>query len=168
MEAGQLDDGRLEDGRSEIGQCEARRPEAGPEEVDRLYAIRVLSAIGSHAGAAVPALINLLTAETDPLYRRAITRALVEIAGSDLGAETGEVVVCGENDVSGADKESGAGVHSVLAALADDTDDDVRRIARTALGLEVEAGSADPVPAFPGAEGFGMWTRGGRGGDIMS
>jgi HEAT repeat protein len=166
MEAGQLDDGRLEDGRSEIGQCEARRPEAGPEEVDRLYAIRVLSAIGSHAGAAVPALINLLTAETDPLYRRAITRALVEIAGSDLGAETGEVVVCGENDVSGADKESGAGVHSVLAALADDTDDDVRRIARTALGLEVEAGSADPVPAFPGAEGFGMWTRGGRGGDV--
>lgn len=163
---GWLEAERLEDGRSEIGQSEARRPEAGPEEVDRLYAIRVLSAIGSHAGAAVPALINLLTAETDPLYRRAITRALVEIAGSDLGAETGEVVVCGENDVSGADKESGAGVHSVLAALADDTDDDVRRIARTALGLEVEAGSADPVPAFPGAEGFGMWTRGGRGGDV--
>ncbi|MGB4163259.1 MAG: pectate lyase, partial [Bacillota bacterium] len=40
-------------------------------------------------------------------------------------------------------------------------------MARTALGLPFEVpGETVAVPAFPGAEGFGMWTVGGRGGKV--
>lgn len=202
LEVGRPEAGHPETERLEAGRPETERLEAGPEAVDRLYAIRVLSAIGSHAKSGVPALTKLLASESDPLYRRAITRALVEIASSgedvqvdedrqgDPDAGTGEnaqngddeqsdgnaqssyviqssdVAQSGDAAQSGDVAQSGDTAQSVLAALADDVDDDVRRIARTALGLEAEPVPSDPVPAFPGAEGFGMWTRGGRGGDV--
>ena len=89
-EAGHPEAGHPEAGRPEVERPETERLEAGPEAVDRLYAIRVLSAIGSHAKSGVPALTKLLASESDPLYRRAITRALVEIASSGEDVQVDE------------------------------------------------------------------------------
>ncbi|HOB92226.1 MAG: HEAT repeat domain-containing protein [Bacillota bacterium] len=112
---------------------------------ERLFAIRILSAIGNNARPSVPALVTALESEDcascRPVHRRAIARALVQIGGEQA--------------------------EEALGRLVDDPDIDVRRIARTALGLPFEVpGETVAVPAFPGAEGFGMWTVGGRGGKV--
>jgi len=111
---------------------------------ERLFAIRALSAIGEKARLSAPALSRELESEKDPFYRRAIARALVQIVGSDMDG-------------------------TVLQTLIDDQDRDVRRIVKNALGLPDTEGAVEQVkaiPAFPGAEGFGMWTVGGRGGSV--
>ncbi|NCY02192.1 MAG: pectate lyase, partial [Planctomycetia bacterium] len=39
-------------------------------------------------------------------------------------------------------------------------------VAAAAVSSFVAADAADPLPAFPGAEGFGRFAAGGRGGDV--
>lgn len=106
----------------------------------KMFAIRILSAAGNRSSDAQPVMIDIVLNEQEQTLRLAAVRALIEIDNND-------------------------DLEDFFIALLKDNNQDINRIARQYFGkgsgqIEFE------VPAFPGAQGFGAWTIGGRGGEV--
>lgn len=136
----------------------------------RHLAARALEGAGPRAAAAIPFLIGSLSAEDGEEHVRAqLWRALLAVGPEDprvVGPETRRVSRAGPG-------ETQPGLSQRLPeAFRDRAVEIGRHPAGVGEGYRYYSatgwrGGDSPLPAFPGAQGFGMWTPGGRGGNVV-
>ncbi len=134
----------------------------------RLIASRGLGRAGPGAETAVPHLLAALTAEDDFFHIRAETwRSLLRIAPEDprvAGPEAHRGHRADEDDyIPGMRHRLGAEFQS---AAGSESYEPMGLGGGRYFSTRGWRGGEAMIPAFPEARGFGMWTPGGRGGDV--
>ncbi|MFW5985388.1 MAG: hypothetical protein ACOCQ1_03815, partial [Halanaerobiaceae bacterium] len=114
---------------------------------ERLYGLRLLSALGKEVRDLAPAreIYSVIRDSSNHDLRFAAVRALIEIA-----PESDEI----------------PDLRTVLKKLMADESEELTNLAARHLGFTALSERPEKTRAFPEAEGYGAYTRGGRGGEV--